>query len=154
MVSKEVLSQYGDLLKEKEMVAKRINSLEKQIEKIVEEGSVKDSVKGGLGGTQHFVIEGFPNGEYALKERYLNERKSKLRNLERKIESALSDIDDFVSTIDDSRMRIIISLRFIDGLSWNQVADAIGGGNTEDSVRMAFNRFIETESCSISSEKI
>ena len=34
-------------------------------------------------------------------------------------------------------------LRIVDNLSWNKVADRIGGGNTEDSVRMSFNRFME-----------
>ena len=40
-------------------------------------------------------------------------------------------------------MRRIISLRVVDGLSWNKVADYIGGGNTEGSVKMAFQRFME-----------
>ena len=54
-----------------------------------------------------------------------------------------NDVEQFLTTITDSRMRRIINLRFIDGLSWNNVADKIGGGNTEDSIRMAFNRFME-----------
>lgn len=48
----------------------------------------------------------------------------------------------YISTVEDSQMRQILTLRYIECLTWNQVADAIGGGNTEDSVRMAHNRFL------------
>lgn len=52
-------------------------------------------------------------------------------------------VEEFIAGIDDSRMRRIISLRFTDGLSWNEVADCIGGGNTAGSVKMAFQRFMK-----------
>ena len=48
----------------------------------------------------------------------------------------------YINSVDDSLMRQILTLRCINGLSWLQVAMHIGGGNTEDSVRMAFNRFV------------
>ena len=35
-------------------------------------------------------------------------------------------IENFISTISDSQMRIIISLRYVNGLSWQQVAYGIG----------------------------
>lgn len=48
----------------------------------------------------------------------------------------------YIAGIDDSLMRQIISLRYINGLEWRQVAEHIGGNNTEDSVRKAVNRFL------------
>lgn len=48
----------------------------------------------------------------------------------------------YICGIDDSMMRQIIELRYVDCLTWNEVADAIGGNNTEDSVRMAHNRYL------------
>lgn len=48
----------------------------------------------------------------------------------------------YIAGIDDSLMRQIISLRFINGLSWRQVAFHVGGGNTEDGVRIALARFL------------
>ena len=50
----------------------------------------------------------------------------------------------YIASIDDSLMRQIISLRFINGLSWRQVAYHVGGNNTEESVRQAFSRFMKT----------
>ena len=51
----------------------------------------------------------------------------------------------YVAGIDDSLIRQIISFRFIDGMTWRSVAHSVGGGNTEDSVRQAFHRFIKGE---------
>ena len=48
----------------------------------------------------------------------------------------------YIEKIDDSLMRQIVSLRYINGYNWTQVAMHIGGGNTADSVRMVHNRFL------------
>ena len=47
---------------------------EKQIWKIGEEGTVKDTVSGGMGGIQHFVVEGMPVPELSRKRLLLNKR--------------------------------------------------------------------------------
>ncbi len=52
-------------------------------------------------------------------------------------------LNRYISTIEDAQMRQILSLRYIDGLSWTRVAFSLGGGNTADGVRMAHNRFLE-----------
>jgi hypothetical protein len=52
-------------------------------------------------------------------------------------------INKYICTIDDSFIRQIFSLRYISGMSWRRIARLIGGFNTEDSVRMAHNRFLE-----------
>ena len=48
----------------------------------------------------------------------------------------------YVFQIDDSMIRQIILLRFIQGLTWIQVAREIGGGNSADSVRMMVKRYL------------
>lgn len=52
-------------------------------------------------------------------------------------------LERYISDIDDSRLRMIFKLRFVNGLSWWQVAAHIGGNNTGDSVRMAVQRFLQ-----------
>lgn len=157
MLSKEVLIQYCDLQEEikenrerKDKLCDQIERLEKEIKKIEDEGTVKDKVKGGMGGIQNFNIEGFPNGEYDRKRTQLlqkrilfTQRKSTLDVLEFTLLETLNDVQEYINSIADSRMRRIISMRVIDGLTWNKVADRMGGNNTEDSIRMAFNRFME-----------
>ena len=117
--------------------------LEKQIKTIENDGNVADKVRGGDGGLQSFKIEGFPYPEYSRKKTLLYMRKATLSELEMELIETLNEVEEFITTIKDSHMRRIISLRVVDGLSWNKVADRIGGGNTDDSVRKAFDRFME-----------
>ena len=142
-VSKEILVQYTDLQKERKEVRKKIEKLEKQIKTIENDGNVADKVRGGDGGLQSFKIEGFPYPEYSRKKTLLYMRKATLSELEMELIETLNEVEEFITTIKDSHMRRIISLRVVDGLSWNKVADRIGGGNTDDSVRKAFDRFME-----------
>lgn len=143
MISKEILTQYSDLQEEVKEVRNRIESTEKQIAKIEEEGNVIDTVSGGSGGIQHFKIEGFPYPEYSRKKSLLYVRKDTLVNLELELIETLNQVEEFIAGVEDSRIRRIITLRFIENLSWNKVADRIGGGNTEDSVKKMFYRFME-----------
>lgn len=142
MVSKEILIQYSDLQQECKEVREKIEKLEKQIAKIESEGSVVDKVRGGEGGLQSFKIEGFPYPEYSRKKTLLYARKATLSELEMELLETLNRVEEFIASISDSHIRRIVNLRVVDGLSWGEVARRIGG-NTEDSVRMAFNRFIE-----------
>lgn len=142
-ISKEILVQYSDLQHECKEVREKIEKLEKQIEKIKSDGNVVDKVRGGEGGLQSFKIEGFPYPEYSRKKTLLNIRKATLCELEMELLETLNQVEEFIASINDSHIRRIINLRVVDGLSWNKVADRIGGGNTDDSVRKTFDRFME-----------
>ena len=142
-ISKEILIQYSDLQQECKEVREKIEKLEKQIEKIESDGAVIDKVRGGDGGLQSFKIEGFPYPEYSRKKTLLHARKATLSELEMELLETLNEVEEFIASISDSHIRRIISLRIVDNLSWNKVADRIGGGNTEGSVKMAFQRFME-----------
>lgn len=100
---------------------------------------------------------------YLAKEIRFNEQR--LRKLERSLEVDIDDptlydirkriaerirrctvewerIERYVDTVDDSYIRIIMTLRFVDGLSWRAVAAKVGGGNTDDSVKKAVYRYL------------
>lgn len=51
-------------------------------------------------------------------------------------------LERYIAGIDDSMTRQIFSCRFVDGLSWNAVADALGGGNTDESVKKTCYRYL------------
>ena len=51
-------------------------------------------------------------------------------------------LNRFIASVDDSRMRQILSLRYINGFSWQKIAFAIGGGNSADSARKLAERYI------------
>lgn len=54
-----------------------------------------------------------------------------------------SRIERYINNIPDSLTRQIFALRFINGLSWRQVAFSVGGGNTEESVRQLAHRYLK-----------
>jgi len=53
------------------------------------------------------------------------------------------EINEYIETIDDSLLRQIITLRHVNGLTWDQVAASIGGGTRRTVVRMMHDRFLE-----------
>ena len=55
----------------------------------------------------------------------------------------LNRLNRYIQSVEDSQMRLILSLRYINGLSWRQIAFSIGGSTTEDSIRMLHNRFLK-----------
>ncbi len=51
-------------------------------------------------------------------------------------------LERYIFSIEDSLLRQIFSCRFVDGLSWQQVAARVGGGNTAPGVKMLCYRFL------------
>ena len=56
-----------------------------------------------------------------------------------------SRLERYIAAIPDSRTRMIMSFRFVDGFSWGKVAYKVGGGNTASSVKMTCYRYIKGE---------
>ena len=141
---KEALIQYCDVKEEVKDIQARIENLEEQIKKMEERGySVKDSVKGGAGGIQHFVIEGYPYPEYTRRRTLLSIRRQQLKERELKLLELTNKVEYYINEIQDSRMRRMITYRFLNNLSWFQVAQRMSGKHTADSCRMAVERFLE-----------
>lgn len=143
-MTKEILIQYTDMQEEIKELQESKERTERNFKKFLDGNlTVSDMVKGGSGGIQHFKIEGFPIVEYEKVHASLKRKIQRLENKYTELLELTNQVEEYIDSIEDGRMRRIITLRFIDKLTWNQIADRIGGGNTEGSVRMAFNRFIE-----------
>ena len=56
----------------------------------------------------------------------------------------LNRLNRYIAVIDDSLTRQIFTLRFVNGLPWQQVACSIGGDNTADGVRKVVTRYVES----------
>lgn len=69
------------------------------------------------------------------------ERKIKKKLLE--LEMARSEIVRYIMDIDDCQTRLIFKLRCLDHMTWNEVADKVGGMNSEYSVKKRFYRYLE-----------
>ena len=55
-------------------------------------------------------------------------------------------LERYIAGVTDSETRLILSLRFADCLSWDEVAEQIGEGNTADRVKKVCYRFLERDS--------
>ena len=155
-VTKQILNQYISEKAEIEETKQKIERLKGKIEKIEErlaeirEGeTVKDKVYGGNGGLQSYVIEGIPLKEWeekeielAFKKKMLVQQIHLLETMENQLMLRTYEAERFVCSIKDSMTRRIIEYRVFQGLQWGEVAIRIGGCNTEDSVRMTYNRFM------------
>ena len=135
-MNKDQLRQLRHLKREIELLQDQIINLESEI--------VTDKVRGS--DPEHpyteksFYITGFAHEEHSRKMKRLKER------LQRRLGDLIDlvvEINEYIETIDDSLLRQIITLRHVNGLTWDQVAASIGGGNTADSVRMMHDRFLE-----------
>ena len=122
-MDKTILIQYDSLRQEIKEVRKRIAKTQEEIDKL---DVVKDMVKGGEGGIQNFNIEGFPYPEYSRKRTLLCSRKANLEDLEVKLLEMTNTVQEYISTIDDSLMRRILTMKFIDCMTQEQIGMSIG----------------------------
>lgn len=144
-LTKEMLCNYVDLTCEIDEVREKIARCEREIDKINELGTVVDSVSGGYGGKQHFKIEGIPLPELMALKKRLVKLKNRLSRKEYDLLDMTIEIEHRIMDIDDVKIRRVIELKYIKGKTWNEVAIALGQNVSEDSIRMAFNRFLMKE---------
>lgn len=141
-MTKEVLMQYNDLLKEVEEIRERIKTTEDQIQKLESEGLVVDKVRGGEGGIQNYRIEGFPYPEYNRKKTKLYLLRATLETAELDVLDKLTEVEKFIKELDDSYMRRIIRMRVVERMPWKRITAKLGYSTTEESVKMSYYRFM------------
>lgn len=136
MTLKECLVQYRDIKKEIKYLEERINKLEIKNNEysVVQASSLKppfrlEELK--ISHTDFKKIKEIEKQKCILDERY-----NTLLEIQAKTEEEISKIPT-------SRLRMIFEFRYIDNLSWQQVAWRIGNKATEESVRKEHNRYLE-----------
>ncbi|MBR4172769.1 MAG: hypothetical protein IKR46_00155 [Clostridia bacterium] len=74
------------------------------------------------------------------------ENGAKKRQIEkrlRELKEKRQEVVNFIMSIDDLQIRLIVKLRCFNLLTWNAVADRIGGMNSEYTVKKRFYRFLQ-----------
>lgn len=143
-LDKTILEQYADLIAEREDLRKRIKATELQILKLADE-IVADSVTLGKHGKKPLgrkVIRGNPSPEIEKKRAALQRYKAKLEAAEVMIGEMSEEVEEFIAKIEDSRIRRIFRYRYVDQLTWLQVALRMGKHHTAESCRNAAERYL------------
>lgn len=121
-LEKSVLIQYCDIQAEIKELRRLIRMTEERLEKIEQEGAVSDVVSGGMGGIQHFTVEGFPVPGYTKAKNLLISRKQRLKMKEEELLELTNQAEEYIESIEKSELRIMFRLYYIEGLTWAQVA--------------------------------
>lgn len=73
------------------------------------------------------------------------EQSKQIDRMRARAERERATILRYIRSVEDPQMRLILKYRFVDCLPWHMVARKIGGGNTGESMRKRFSRFIAKE---------
>lgn len=135
-MNKKQLSQIKYIKSEIDIIKNQIYNLEPEM--------VTDKVTGSspyFPYTQRsFQLEGIDIEDYHRKSRRLQNKLMKKKN---ELLELQEEVNDFINNIDNSLLRQIITLKYMDGMSWQEVASIIGGNNTADSVRKMAERYLK-----------
>ena len=71
---------------------------------------------------------------------------SKIDYLEQRCTEEKKKLEKYIGGIKDDQTRMIFRLRFIHCMTWPQVAEAIGGRNTANSVKLVCHRYLNPKS--------
>lgn len=99
-----------------------------------------------LGAQQY---DGMPHAHEAARRTenlsvFLDSRQRDVDRLEKIVSRSEITVRAFVESIEDSRTRAIFDLRFLCGMTWEDVAFYIGGGNSPDAVKMTCYRYLDS----------
>jgi DNA-directed RNA polymerase specialized sigma subunit len=134
IMTKEELSKLRSIQKEIELIKRELDSITEEY--------VTDKVTGSM--TEHpyiftsFKISGYDSGGYS----------SKVMRLERKLKCKLDELmdererlEEYIESIDNATVRMILRLRYVNGLGWNQIGNELG--YSERQCRRIYKKFIE-----------
>ena len=138
-MDKAVLQEYIDaceLVKETEKEIQKLNRKKKTI--------IQTNVKGSMHEfpyvEQHFKVQGTTftvkdDSRLRYEEKLLERQKARAEQVKLQVEEWMLTLS--------SRMQRIVKYRYLEGLSWGQVATKMGKKASADSVRMELERFLK-----------
>ncbi|WP_148465242.1 hypothetical protein [Peptoniphilus harei] len=130
-MTKEQLGQYKSLCLEIKELENRLNNLKRQ--------EVSDKVIASA--------SDFPYNQYQLKiqgyenDKYIEKIRARLIRRIRRCKKLRLEIEEFIEGIEDSRIRLIFELRYIQGKSWVYISNKLGSSN-ESYARKSHDRYL------------
>lgn len=145
-MDKHILIQYTDLQQEIADLQKRIDNKQRLIAQMEQQGYVvKDTVRGSRpdGTIGPIVIEGFPYPDYSYQKSLLQQSINRMRVKVDELLELTNEIEMFIDMLPNPKARRIFKHRYLDNMSWTQVAHYVGGGMTGEACRKIHDRILE-----------
>lgn len=124
--TKQDFAEYAAMVREARLIR----------QKLAGAAELTDTVRGSLDEypyTEHTMTV---EGRNAAQEEELRKR---LATLEARIRA----VDEAIQAAPNSLLRVALTLKYHDGLTWRDIAAQIGGKATEDGVRVSVTRFLQ-----------
>ena len=142
MDAKKLLTQYNSLNKEIKELEREINRLEKlepkhEIDKVTGSNNVFPYQ------ARSFTISGYNIAEEEKRNYKISKKKNILVERKNKCEELKIQIEEFISTIPDSRTRRVFRYRYVDNLSWLQIAYRIGKHDESYPRKVIHDKYLE-----------
>jgi hypothetical protein len=152
-LEKSILEHYSDSLARVKYLQQSVQRLEGKLELMNKQGYyVTDTVNRGRKGKKslgNVTIAGFPSSEYARLKKILDKRKDILESEEHNLLERTGLVEEYISKLDDVEIRNILSLYYVEELTWLQVSFRMNTlyrkkkAYTESSCRQKHDRFFE-----------
>lgn len=148
-MDREVLKKYDALKDEQADIRKRIDKLEREMSHLL--GTiVSDTVMGTRedGTYGPIKIKGIPFPEYDKRKELLQQRLDRYEAIDIELAAMIGDIEAFIGSVQDSRIRTILRLKYIDGYTWRQIGRRYGGKGPSwayQKIEKYFSRSIDAE---------
>ena len=146
-MDREILKKYDALKDEQADIRKRIDKLEREMSHLL--GTiVSDTVMGTRedGTYGPIKIKGIPFPEYDKRKELLQQRLDRYEAIDTELADMVSEIEAFISSVTDPRVRTILRLKYVDGFTWRQIGRRYGGKGPSWAYRIVerfFNSFVD-----------
>lgn len=151
-MDKGILIEYADMKEEIKDLRRRIEKIQKELDKLHGQ-IVVDSVSCGKKGKKPLgmvKITGRPVGVISGKEQLLKKRNRRLEELEEELLEMTIQVEEYIESIEKSELRIIFRLYFLDDLSYPKVADQMNKmfpkrriRYTDENIKKKIQRYFE-----------
>lgn len=125
-----------ETLKRAAYLNRELKMWERELELLRKSSTVRSS----LPGTTTEINEFDPTADIAKRRVEVEER---IREMKDRIQAEHCEVMKFIAEIPDSLVRMIVYCRCVKLMTWRRIAFEVGGGNTENGVRMIYSRFVD-----------
>lgn len=138
--AKEFLEQYDAICKELDWLDTEFERLKKEVSHYETDGVI------GSSRCEPYQSHPVTIGGYVPNKKVVEELDGLVKQYNVKREQALvwkSETEALINQVSDAKGRMIIRYRYINDMTWQQIADKLGGNNTEESTKKYCQRIIK-----------